>query len=66
MDGFEMACLDKICPGASPKPPISPEHRSLRMSPNKFVVTRTSNRLGFITNCIAQLSTIISSNSMVA
>ena len=31
-------------PGAMPRPPTSPAMRSLRMSPNMFSITSTSNR----------------------
>ena len=48
-------------PGAMPRPPTRPGSRSDRMSPNRLVVTMTSNCQGFITSCIAQASTMRSS-----
>jgi hypothetical protein len=53
-----------LAAGATPSPPISPAARSERMSPNRFIVTITSNRSGAITSFIAVASTIMSSNSM--
>ncbi len=50
-------------PGASPSPPISPAHRSERMSPYRLGATSTSNCCGFCTSCIVMLSTMRSSNS---
>ena len=40
------AVAPMFAPGASPSPPTSPEMRSERMSPNRFVVTMTSKRSG--------------------
>ena len=54
----------RLAPGARPKPPIRPAQRSDRISPKRLVVTMMSKRSGFITSCMAQLSTIISSNAM--
>lgn len=51
-------------PGAKPKPPTKPAHKSERMSPNKFVVTMMSNCSGRITSCMQVLSTIISWKSI--
>ena len=59
------ACVPMLAPGASPKPPINPAASSERMSPNRFVVTMTSNCSGLITSCIAVLSTILSSDAIV-
>src|SRR5688572_11711801 len=43
--------------GSIPIEPASTAPSSLRISPNMFSVRITSNRLGFSTSCIAQLST---------
>lgn len=50
-----------FAPGVRPSPPTSPEVRSERMSPKRFVVTITSNFSGRITSSIAHASTILSS-----
>ncbi len=44
--------------GATPRPPTRPAARSLRMSPNRLVVTSTSSFSGLITIWCAALSTI--------
>ena len=71
MSGAEPCTASKIAawapmlaPGARPKPPTRPEASSDRMSPNRFVVTMTSNCSGLITSCIAALSTILSSHAI--
>src|SRR5260221_3236969 len=43
--------------GNMPIDPVSIEASSERMSPNRLPVTITSNCLGFLTSCMAQLST---------
>ena len=53
-----------FAPGARPRPPTSPAVRSERMSPNRFIVTITSNRVGSRTSFIAVASTMRSSNAM--
>ena len=53
-----------LAPGAMPSPPIRPDTRSERMSPNRLVVTSTSNCHGFSTSFIAQASTMTVSISM--
>ena len=45
---------------------MRPLVKSERMSPNRLVVTMTSNWFGFLTSCMAQLSTISSLNSIPA
>ena len=45
-----------FAPGVTPSPPTRPEISSLRMSPNRLVVTITSNCSGRSTSCKAQLS----------
>ena len=47
-----------LAPGAMPSPPTRPATRSDRMSPNRLVVTSTSNCQGLSTSFIAQASTI--------
>jgi isocitrate/isopropylmalate dehydrogenase len=49
------ACLD--ADAARPRPPATPEARSLRMSPNMFSVTTTSSVSGASATSIAKLST---------
>jgi hypothetical protein len=46
--------------GARPRPPTRPAMRSERMSPNRLVVTSTSNASGSRTSFMAQASTMIS------
>ena len=55
------ASAPMFAPGARPNPPTSPAHRSDRMSPNRLVVTMTSNFSGCITSFMQHASTIISS-----
>jgi hypothetical protein len=43
--------------GSMPMDPASTAPSSLRMSPNMFSVSTTSNRRGFRISCMAQLST---------
>jgi hypothetical protein len=50
--------------GAKPRPPISAEDRSERMSPFMFVVTITSYCSGRFTSWCAALSTITCQLSM--
>ena len=47
----------RLADGASPRPPVTAAARSLRMSPNMFSVTITSNCSGVVAICIAALST---------
>ncbi|MCY1313195.1 hypothetical protein D9M70_636950 [compost metagenome] len=54
------ASVPMLAPGARPRPPTRPAHRSEMMSPNRLVVTMMSNCSGRITSCMQVLSTIIS------
>ena len=45
--------------GNIPKDPVSIDAQSDNISPNILVVTITSNCFGFLTSCIAALSTYI-------
>jgi hypothetical protein len=54
-----------LAPGTTPSPPTSPAHRSDMMSPYRFSSSSTSKRVGSRTSCIAQLSMMISSYSIV-
>src|SRR6266550_2343794 len=63
--GSKMAAwVPMLAPGASPRPPTNPAASSERMSPNRLVVTMTSNCSGLITSCMAVLSTILSSDAI--
>ncbi len=71
MSGAEPCTASKIAasrpmlaPGAMPSPPTRPATRSERMSPNRLVVTSTSNCQGLSTSFIAQASTITDSIAM--
>ena len=54
-----LSTAPKEAEGNIPSEPVSIAASSDRMSPNKLSVTITSNCLGFLTNCIAQLSAYI-------
>ena len=57
-EGSYMAVFSpRLAEGCIPSEPVSIDASSLRMSPNRFVVTITSNWPGFRMSCIAQLST---------
>ena len=58
------ASVPMLAPGATPRPPTRPAHRSLTMSPYRFGRTITSYSSGFWTSCMHMLSTIRSSNSI--
>ena len=58
---FQAEMEPKLADGIKPIDPTSAAAASLRMSPNMFVVSMTSNCAGFSVSCIAALSTYMCS-----